>query len=170
MFQIAPECTIVSTVFQKSHGPNKSRCRFWYDLKNRPFQYNHRMTKYPFDVRFWLTVSYKRWFRVYFNSLMFTVLAVNARWATISFKYFRDVYPWPSNIERQCAKLHQKIVPFIKQVYMNESSQIPNVIDRCCSVSICLLCFRCKDKPTSWTVRCKEFINVDIICVANTVI
>jgi len=28
-----------------------------------------------------------------------------------------------------CAKLHNKIVPFTKQVYMNDSSQIPNVID-----------------------------------------
>jgi len=27
------------------------------------------MVKYPFVVRFWLTVSYKRWFRVYFKSL-----------------------------------------------------------------------------------------------------
>ena len=58
-----------------------------------------------------------------------------------------------SNIERQCAKLHQKIVPFLKQVYMNESSQIPNVIDRCCSVSTRILCFRCKEKPTRCTFK-----------------
>jgi len=32
---------------------------------------------------------------------------------------------------------------------MNESSQIPNVIDRCCTVSTRLLCFRCKEKPNS---------------------
>jgi len=31
---------------------------------------------------------------------------------------------------------------------MNESSQIPNVIDRCCSISTSLLCIRCKQKPT----------------------
>ena len=50
-------------------------------------------------------------------------------------KRSRDLIPWLSNIEDQCAKLHKKVVPFIKLVYMNESSQIPNVIDRCCSVS-----------------------------------
>jgi len=48
---------------------NNSWYRFWYDLKNSAFQYDLRMAKYPFDVRFWLTVSYKRWFRVYFKIL-----------------------------------------------------------------------------------------------------
>jgi len=42
-----------STKFNK----NNSRYRFWYTSKNSTFQYDQRMSKYPFDVRFWLTVS-----------------------------------------------------------------------------------------------------------------
>jgi len=46
--------------FRNQMGANNSRYRFWYDLENSAFQYNQRMSKYPFDVRFWVTVSYKR--------------------------------------------------------------------------------------------------------------
>ena len=52
---------------------------------------------------------------------MFTALALNTRWPTI-FNFFISV-----TCSRQCAKLHRNTVPFIKQVYMNESSQIPNM-------------------------------------------
>jgi len=50
-------------------GANNLRYRFWYALKNSAFQYDQRMAKYPFDGHFWLTVSYKWWFKVYFKSL-----------------------------------------------------------------------------------------------------
>ena len=33
-------------------GPNNPRYIFWYDLKNSAFQYDQRMAKYPFDIRF----------------------------------------------------------------------------------------------------------------------
>ena len=135
--------------FRIALGANNLRYRIWYELKNSAFQYDQCMA----NICFWLTVSYPQWFRVYFKKLIFTALAVNTRWITIFWGKIRDLIPWPSNIERQCAKLHKKIVPFIKQVYMNKSSQIPNVIDRCCSVSTRLLCFRCKEKSTRWMVK-----------------
>ena len=82
----------------------------------------------------------------------------------------RALTPWLSNIERQCVKLHQKIEQFIKQVYMNESSQMPNVIDRCWSVITAFFVSDVNKSQLAGLLKCKEFINVDIICVANTVI
>jgi len=64
-------------------GANNSRYRIWYELKNSAFQYDQRMVKYPFHVRFLLTVFYKTVIYSISQKLMLTALAVNTRWVTI---------------------------------------------------------------------------------------
>ena len=64
MFSLCIHCfgggTKLVRVSEIALWANNSRYIIWYDLKNSAFQYDQRMAKYPFDARFWLTVSYKR--------------------------------------------------------------------------------------------------------------